>query len=173
MRPPRPYAANLRRSEAGMTLVEMLVVMLIVAVISTFAVMSMSSSRSTGGRLELRAAASRYADAAERYQQDHGRKAPTFGGPDWPTSSANAGPVKTLEIQGTVIRPYLRGAAPDVMTRRGPKGAVWASSPPAESSTGGVLVYVLDGTYSFHIEAWWDGKLVCSAGDVSDRQNVC
>lgn len=170
--PPGRVVRSTRTAESGASLVEMMVVLLIIAVITGFAVMSMRSSRATGGRLELRAAASMYADAVSRYQTDHGRKVPILGSPDWPNSSAAKGPVKRLQIGTTVVRPYLRKAAPELMTRRGPNGATFGSRP-AIGSPGGRLVYVTTGAYSFRIDAYWEGRPICSAGDVPAGGNPC
>ena len=160
-----------RDGEHAVSLIEVLVVMLIVAVISAFAVPSLMSSRGSGGRVELRAAAARYSDAVERYQADHGRKVPVYGSADW--RIPNQGPIKRLQIGGTVERPYLDKSIPEVMTRTGPAGAKWASRPPGSSVRGGRLVYLRTGSFSYRIDAYWDGKLLCRMGDVPAGAKTC
>lgn len=160
--------------ERAFGLVEILVVLVIVAILSAFAVSSLRSSRSTGGRLELAAAATRYADAVERYQTDHGRRVPALGTADWPWARVTEGPLKRIQIGGTVERPYLKGGPPEIMERVGPVGAAFVRGS-APRSRGGTLVYSTTGNYSFRIQVFWDGQLQCTAGDipVGARVNRC
>ncbi|MCW2962343.1 MAG: hypothetical protein JWM90_2730 [Thermoleophilia bacterium] len=144
--------------------------MIIIAIIGGIGAMSIRTGRSTGSSIEARTAASMYADAVERYQSEHGRKVPTWGSADWPTP--NAGPLKRLSIGTTVVNPYLRKSVPDVLTRRGPTGATWRTSAPG-TGAGGALVYVTTGAYAFRIDAYWDGKLLCSAGKVPAGGQAC
>ncbi len=154
-----------------MSLIEVVVVMLIVAIISGFAVPSLLGSRGSGGRIELRAAAARYADAVERYQADHGRKVPVYGSADW--RIPNQGPIRRLQMSGTVERPYLDKSIPEIMTRTGPTSARWVTRPPGRNVRGGRLVYLRTGSFSYRIDAYWDGKLLCRMGDAKAGATSC
>lgn len=176
-------------SEHGIGMVELLVVLLIIAVVGSVALMSVRGARASGGRAEASAAASRYADAIDRYQQEHGRKLPMIGSPMWP--SANEGPVHRL-VMGTsapIVRPYLRGGrAPDVMKKRGASGVTLVQATtrcPAISATGGMLVYrvgpagsstcgpALLSANQYSITVFWQGKLLCSVGDAVSVTKRC
>lgn len=146
-----------------------MVVVLIVAILGAIGMMSLKGTRDNGGRIELKAAARLYADAVERYQTDHGRRTPTLNSPAWP--KPETGPVHRLAMGGApTVRPYLTSAPPEVMTRTGPDSATFADAGRGE---GGTLVYRRTGDLQFVIEAWWDGELMCSAGDVPAEQRPC
>lgn len=163
-------------------MVELMVVLLIILIVSSLAFMSVRGARTSGGRAEAVGAASRYADAIDRFQQEHGRRLPTIGTPTWP--NANAGPVHRLVIGTTapVVRPYLKGAgAPEIMSKAGPAGASIVQSTggcPTPPSEGGLLVYrigpaaastcgpALTSSFQFSIGVAWKGSYVCSIGDV-------
>jgi type II secretory pathway pseudopilin PulG len=152
-------------------MVEVMVVLIIIAIIGAIAVPAMRSSRDSGGRVELRAAATRYADAVERYQADHGRKVPVYGSADW--SVPNAGPVQRLQIGTNVVRPYLSKAVPEILTRPGPVSARWSNAAPGTGTRGGRLVYVRSGSLSFRIDAYWNGVRLCQAGDIPADARPC
>lgn len=160
--------------ERGFTLVEVLVVMMIIAVVTSFGVMSLRSSRDTGGRLEVKAAAMRYADAVERFQAEHGRTPPRLGTADWPAGALASGPVKRLEIGAgaPVIRPYLRGTPPELMQRTGATGGRITAQAPAPGARGGHIVYTAR-AHSFRIDVFWNGTPVCSLGDVPAGTRTC
>ncbi|MCW2921196.1 MAG: hypothetical protein JWL76_1070 [Thermoleophilia bacterium] len=163
-------------------MVEMMVVLLIIAIISAVAFQSVKGARTSGGRSEAIAAATRYADAVDRFQQEHGRQLPKIGTPTWPV--ADEGPVHRLVIGSAapIVRPYLKGSrAPEIMSKGPLTGAsiVQAAgscpSPPAE---GGLLVFrvgpapnaacgpALTTPNQFSIGVAWHGEYVCTAGDV-------
>lgn len=155
--------------EHGISLVEVLVVLMIVLILGAIGTMSLRGSRETGGRMEARAAARLYADAAQRFQLDHGRRTPVLGSTDWPT--ANAGPVKRFAMGGApTIRPYLTKNIPDVMTRTSELGSRFAGSPVAR---GGTLVYRRSGQFRFTIDVYWNGTRTCTAGNVPVGTTPC
>lgn len=170
-----------RASERGIGLVEVMVVLLLIAILSAVAFMSIGGARKTGGRTEVVAAATRYSDAVERFQQEHNRRLPQVGTPTWPT--AVEGPVFSLEMgSSTNVRPYLAGGrAPEVMSKGPEVGATIvqaAGGSCSPSGTGGTLVYrpgpaaagscgpALSSAHQFSIAVFWMGELICSVGDV-------
>ena len=164
-----------RSSEQGFTLVELMVIIVILAVLGAIAVQSVQSTRQTGGKLEMKAAANRYGDAIERYQTDHGRQLPIIGSASWPSNSRTTlarGPVKVLSIgAGTpVVRPYLKGDPPLVMTRDANAARLLASG--TAPARGGALYYRRTGV-EFRIDAYWNGRIICSAGDIRPGERSC
>ncbi len=170
-----------RASEHGIGLVEVVVVLLLIAIISVVAFKSIFGARNTGGRTEVVAAATRYSDAVERFQQEHNRRLPEIGTSTWPT--AKEGPVFSLEMGGAAnVRPYLSGGrAPDIMNETGPNGATLVQGKGGScpsGGAGGVLVYrpgpagagacgpALASAHQFSIAVFWRGTLLCSVGDV-------
>ena len=168
--------------EAGIGLVEILVVMAIIAIVSTFAIMGIRGARESGGRTEAVAAATRYGDAVDRFQQEHARRLPVLGSASWPV--AKAGPIYVLQVGSTAVkqRPYLKKGVPEVMDKQAPAGAVLLPAPggkcPTVPTDGGALVYrtgpaaanacgpKLDSAYQYSIGVFWDGTFECSVGDV-------
>jgi type II secretory pathway pseudopilin PulG len=175
------------RNESAMSMIEILVVMLIVIVISTVSFMGISGARKSGGRMETAAAARRYGDAIERYQQEHGRQTPTIGdATSWPGgTNAVKGPIFRVDIGKQITRYYLKGSrAPEIMTKGGPTGAVLqAGKSCAPQPTGGTLVYrvgpvaagkcgpALSSRFQYSIRVFWEGDMYCDVGDVSTK--VC
>lgn len=175
-------ATATRNREHGIGLVEIVVVLLIIAIVSAVSFMSVRGARTSGGRAEVVAAASRYADAVDRFQQEHGRRLPAIGTDTWPTA-AN-GPVHRLQVGSSapVVRSYLRGGrAPEVMSKGPGAGATLvqtAGGCPGAPAEGGLLVFrvgpasnstcgpALTTPNQFSIGVAWHGEYVCAVGDV-------
>jgi prepilin-type N-terminal cleavage/methylation domain-containing protein len=178
-----------RTTEAAFTLVEMMVVIILILIISSIGFMGIRGARSSGAKLEASAAARRYADAIQRYQQEHGRQVPVMaaGSTSWPLASANKGPIYTLKIGASVAKthPYLKGGrAPDIMTKGAAAGAKLVPANgacPTPAAKGGTLLYrtgpvganacgpALAET-EFTIRVYWDGAFLCDAGDASKNR---
>jgi prepilin-type N-terminal cleavage/methylation domain-containing protein len=152
-----------RRGERGLTLVEMMVVLVIVVVIMGLAMQSVRGSRNTGGTMEVRAVALRYADAVERFKADHGRRVPQLGSATWPTADAKLGPRTVVNVKQPL---------PEILERPEPLNAeIVAGGSPAPE--GGTIVYERRTPYQFTVTAYWNGKSVCVAGDTAAGDNQC
>lgn len=78
------------RSERGLTLVEIVVVLAIIGVLVGLGMQQIRGARGTGGSALARVTAHAYADAVEQFAVDHGGRAPNApGSADW-ASGANA-----------------------------------------------------------------------------------
>ena len=171
----------MRARESAFGLVEIMVVLLIIAIVSGIALMSVKGARTSGGRAEAVAAATRYGDAIERFQQEHGRRVPTIGTPSWPVGAD--GPVHRLTVgTGTpVVRNYMKGSIPEIMSK-GPLTGLTivqaAGGCPGAPADGGVLAVrvgpaanspcgpALTSANQFSIGVAWHGEWVCAVGDV-------
>jgi prepilin-type N-terminal cleavage/methylation domain-containing protein len=93
--------------EHGFSLVELLVVMVIILIMGTFALLSAGNSRSAGRSSSAIAAANAYADSIDRFAREHqGRFPAAPGSVDWPGGAeARKGPV--ADVLGEK-RTYLR-----------------------------------------------------------------
>jgi prepilin-type N-terminal cleavage/methylation domain-containing protein len=162
-----------RRGERGLTLVEMMVVLVIVVVIMGLAMQSVRGSRNTGGTMEVRAVALRYADAVERFKADHGRRVPQLGSATWPTADAKLGPRTVVNVGGSsTTKYYVKQPLPEILERPEPLNAeIVAGGSPAPE--GGTIVYERRTPYQFTVTAYWNGKSVCVAGDTAAGDNQC
>ncbi len=108
-------AARPRRPEAGFTLIEMMVVLLIVVVLIALAVSSMRGAKRTGLFRASQAAAHSYAEAVESYMADNGQTPPVLGGPDWPAEpwTVRIGGPRDPMLQN---KRYLSSAAPEAVS---------------------------------------------------------
>jgi len=83
-------------SESGITLIEIIVVMIIVAILGALSTGLIGSSKATGRQLEAVAVGGVYARAAEAFARDHGNRFPTAPGVsgDWAGGvGAQKGPI--------------------------------------------------------------------------------
>jgi prepilin-type N-terminal cleavage/methylation domain-containing protein len=164
------------RNERGFTLVEVMVVLFIALILMGLAMMSVRGSRTTGGRTEVRAVASRYADAVERFKADHGRRVPDLaaGSQTWPTSEAKLGPRTVVQLgSGSTTKYYVKQPIPEILERPDPNNAEIVAGSASPASSGGTIVYEPRSAYQFTISAYWNGELVCVAGDTSPGDNHC
>lgn len=178
---PAPYPvessrprARVRRGEAGIGLVELMVVLVIVAILMSIAYRGVEGSRSAGSRAELKAAAQRYADAVERFKADNGRRVPEFGTDAWPRNDAFRGPVTVVRIGATpTTKYYVKEPLPEIVQRGGRYGGaiIGAGSPIPQH--GGALVYERRTAYQFAVTAYWDGEVICASGDVAENAIGC
>jgi prepilin-type N-terminal cleavage/methylation domain-containing protein len=165
---------TLRRDERAFTMIEMMIVLFIVAIMIGLGIKSMRGSRDTGGRLEVKAVASRYADAVNRFKADHGRRVPTLGTATWPTADAKLGPQTVVTLSsGSTTKFYVQQPIPEILERPGPLNAEIVAAPASPAAEGGTLVYERTTPYQFTISAYWNGKLMCVAGDTDPGDNVC
>lgn len=163
-----------RNTDDGFTIVELIVVLFVVCILIGLAVTSMRGSRNTGGRLEVRSVATRYADAVERFQTDHGRKVPTFGAAEWPTADAKLGPKTVVALgSGSTTKYYVKQPLPEILERSGPLNAEIVGAPAGPSPEGGTIVYRRLTPYEFTMSAYWDGELLCVAGDAAPGAQAC
>lgn len=173
----RHAPSTLRRSEVGIGVVELVVVLLIAVILGSLGIMSLRAARTSGGKLEIAAAARAYADAIDRYQADNGRTVPTIAASSttWPTGSVVSGPRTAVDVAGgTTRRYYLRKPYPEIMLRSGPNRGRIVAHPTAAAAKGGTLVYRRVGTHQFTIMAYWNGTHVCTTGDIAPgSDNEC
>lgn len=94
--------------EAGFTLIELVVVMVIVAILMAIAVPSFRGGRKATDHKALVAAAQSYREAIEAFRLDHGGRVP-FQTADW-SNTVGLGPVDDL-----TTKPYMRAGVPDVV----------------------------------------------------------
>jgi prepilin-type N-terminal cleavage/methylation domain-containing protein len=102
-----------RRSEAGVSLVEMLVVLAIVAVLIGMLVSHMGGSKDTGNKTVGRHVARAYYEVAVDFASDNGGAVPKPGTLQWPTARPERGPVNFLNEQSD--QRYLRNI-PEAVT---------------------------------------------------------
>lgn len=100
--PPRRTTSR----EGAFTLMEVLIVMAILAILSSIGIWSVRSSQATGRVLAATAAAHAYGNAVDEFARDHGGRYPaTVGSADWSTRPER-GPVAAQ--LGGEEHPYLR-----------------------------------------------------------------
>ena len=118
-RPPTTPAPSRRASasaggERAITLVEVLVVLLIIAIIGGIAVRSMGGQRSSGGAVKARVIALALSEAAAQFQRDHGGRVPGepvgAGARDWDTSRRS--PID----RSNGSAPYLKPSSSEALT---------------------------------------------------------
>ncbi len=103
---PRP-----RAGEHGISLVEVIVVLLIIAILVGIVATGKQSTQRAGAMTAARAAGASYHDAIQQFMRDHGGRAPRWGA-DWP--NAAAGPINAASMG----RPYLDQAPEGVTNGR-------------------------------------------------------
>ena len=87
-------------------------VIIIIAVLLTLGMWSIKGARNTGSHAAALAAAGEYATAVEAFALDHrGRPPRPPGSPDWPSATAEAGPISPILSQQS---PYMR-AVPEAI----------------------------------------------------------
>ncbi|MCW2928034.1 MAG: hypothetical protein JWM86_2002 [Thermoleophilia bacterium] len=102
--------------EHGLTLVEVLVVMVIIAVLSGISVASIQSSRASGRLSATTTSGFAYANAIDEFARDHNGRYPAgVGTADW-ARAAERGPVSTQ--LGGDAHPYLRSVPEPVQDGR-------------------------------------------------------
>jgi type II secretory pathway pseudopilin PulG len=100
-----------RAAEAGFSLIQMLVVLIITAVLMALVASPIRGARRDGQRRSAIAAARTIAEAADRFRLDHGERPPVLGNSkDWP--NAEAGPFNFLTQKSYMkTRPDVLGAS--------------------------------------------------------------
>ncbi len=98
------------RREAGFSLIEILVVMIIITIMMSIVVVTFSKSRKTAEYKSAIAAANQYRDALEAFRSDHGNEFPKIGPTEteWPGNPAAPTKTDTTPIK-TAHKRFLRG----------------------------------------------------------------
>jgi prepilin-type N-terminal cleavage/methylation domain-containing protein len=105
-----------QRSDAGFTLIEILVVMIIIAILMAVSVPTFLGAKKTARRKEATATALAYKQAVSQFMLDHSNRVPSFGvATDWPTATPNGGPVSMLTGTAT---PYMHPLPETVSDRK-------------------------------------------------------
>lgn len=147
-----------RRSESGVTLLEMLVVLVIIAILIGLLVSNMGGSKDTASKAAGRQVARAYYETAVDFASDNGGAVPRPGTTDWPTSRPELGPVNFLNK--TAQQRYLRNV-PEAVTDG--RARLVTTGGGSTGSTGAPLriTYTRTGAQSFEIVAALRGTPFC------------
>jgi prepilin-type N-terminal cleavage/methylation domain-containing protein len=141
-----------RTGERGISLVEVLVVLLIVAILLTLAMYSVRSARRTGRLVATVSAAHAYADAADAFAREHDGRypaAPGVSGPagiDWPGGAdMRRGPQSEALGEEKYYLKRVPEAVQDGSVEIGSSGLARFSYAPTGGGTGYVITVQVDG----------------------------
>lgn len=87
-----------QRREAGVSIVELLVVMLIVTIISAIIFSQMAGGRDAGEKSQGRQVARAYYEVANDFAADNGGSVPVASSANWPSASFQRGPINHLNV---------------------------------------------------------------------------
>jgi general secretion pathway protein G len=170
--------------QAGFTMIELLVVMVIAAILLALGVPTFIHAKKTSKQKIVIAAAANYRTAIEGFRLDHGNRVPELGSPtDWPPKTTlpvarqfEVGPIDQFG------KPYMKTAGPEAlrtgMAALGAPGVattpdmtgriVYEPGPPpgvgGVSTTYRLRVEVLDGS------TW---KTACEIGNMAGLEDTC
>jgi prepilin-type N-terminal cleavage/methylation domain-containing protein len=108
------------RDERGLTIVEMLVVLLIIAILMAAMLYAFRGSKQTTYYKAAIAAAQSYSDGIEAFMADNGQTPPRLGTTDWPNANRAkrvAGPVNSMLVDAATHQPktYMRAGSLDAI----------------------------------------------------------
>jgi len=165
------HTARGRRSEAGFTIIEILVVMIIMGALAAIVISSFRGTRSAVNSRTVIAVATTYATGIRAFQLDHGNRVPNPAvARDWPRGAAAGNPLHDRGPLDELGRHYLRNGAPEPMQSG---TSVLIDSASAIPAGGGLLdsyiryERVSETAYTLEIVIW-DGdswNSVCKVGD--------
>ncbi|MCW2950486.1 MAG: hypothetical protein JWN41_1499 [Thermoleophilia bacterium] len=161
------------RAEGGFSMIEMIVVIAMIAILSSVAVTMFVKAKSNSYEKQTLAAGASYAGAIASFKLDHEGRAPALGNSnDWPT--ANGGPIM-LTSNAAGRQPYIRSGAPDAVLNG--SITVSAAAPTAGGLQRGWLQYISkNGGRSYELAVFtrpnantaWPLAPTCSFGDAID-----
>lgn len=148
-----------RRSEAGVTIIELLIVIAVITLLTAIVMPALTTARASGRLRETVDAARALERLIEAFQADRAGRVPEPGRPDW--IDASAGPV---DLFG---RPYLNGGTIDALAN----GRVTVQlDAPVDPGNAGRITYrpLSRRRYELVVEVVKDGGLteICRLGDV-------
>ena len=153
------------RKEHGLSIIEVVVVLVIIAILASFGIWTLDHSRDVGIVRAGVDAAQAYDNAVDQFRRDHAGVAPDVpGSADWP--DAEKGPKPQMAATYEVYR-YLRSIPDGIRT-----GTVELQSPGSTHIAG--LTYTrLAGDRDYELVLEFDGQVMCSLGPAIPDNERC
>jgi type II secretory pathway pseudopilin PulG len=154
-----------RHREAGVSVVEMLVVLVVIGVLLGLMLTSMRGSKDTSGKAVGRAVASAYYEVAVDFASDNGGAVPKGGSAAWPSARIELGPMNFLNKSAQ--QRYLRHV-PEAVTDGRVRLVADGVSSGARAATL-TVTYSVTGPQTFEIIAARQGTPYCQLANGPTR----
>lgn len=169
---PRVGRAIPRVSEAGFTLVELMVVLVIVCILIGVSIPMFNGARQSSNIKAVVSSSAVYRAAIAQFRLDHANRVPILGSPDWPAATDDERRLGPRDMLG---RPYLRNGIP-----RGGDGTLFDIGLGDKAGSKGRYVYEVGPgtpptTFSLAIDVVRDGAWVrlCTLGNMPGASESC